>query len=78
MAARKSKAKTKTKPATKAQKTRASPARKAATKRPRRDEQAKAPLAEMDAAWQSLLETAIERHRANDAQTDRKPKAARK
>ena len=73
MAARKSKAKAKTK-------TKAKPAGKAkntAFKRPKRDQEAKAPLAEMDAAWQSLLETAIERHR-RDTRAASKPKPAKK
>lgn len=51
MAARKSKAKSKAKP----------PAKKSA--KPKKAE-AKAPLAEMDKAWQELLETALAKHRA--------------
>lgn len=72
MAARK-KAKAKSKG--KARKS-AAKAKKTATKRPKRDQEAKAPLAEMDAAWQSLLETAIERHRTEPA--DAKPRASKK
>ena len=52
-------------------------AKKAAIKRPKRAQEAKAPLAEMDAAWQSLLETAIERHRS-DAEAGPKKKPAKK
>ena len=74
-AARKTKAKRKAKP--KAQAKRGSTAKKAAIKRPKRDQEAQAPLAEMDAAWQSLLETAIERHRS-DAEARPKTKPAKK
>ena len=85
MAARKSKAKAKTKAKTKARpKGKAaasrgsSKAKKTAFKRPILKQEAKAPLAEMDAAWQSLLETAIERHRDEDAEGAAKPKATKK
>ena len=55
-----------------------SKAKKTAIKRPKRDREAKAPLAEMDAAWQSLLETAIERRRAEHAQAKPRTRAAKK
>lgn len=60
----KSKAKAKSKPR------KGGAARKAAKpaiKRQKRSTETQAPLAEMDAAWQSLLETALERHRAENA-----------
>ena len=67
-ARKKAKAKAKTKAKTRARKAarpkKSAKGRKASIKRPKRNTEAKAPLAEMDAAWQSLLETALARHRA--------------
>ena len=66
MAARK-KSKSKAKPKAKAKAKTKTPGKKTAFTQPKRRTEASAPLAEMDAAWQSLLETALERHRAENA-----------
>ena len=78
MAAR-TKAKAKSKSKSKAKKRGASKkkASKRTIKRPKRAE-ATAPLAEMDAAWQSLLETALERHRAESSASGRSKTARKK
>lgn len=55
------------------------PKRKAAkVKRPKRDTRTTAPLEEMDAAWQSLLATALERHRVERAESTTGSKRTRK
>jgi hypothetical protein len=63
----KSKAKAKPRAKSKSKSKRPTTGKKTAIKQPKRNTEAKAPLAEMDAAWQSLLETALERHRAENA-----------
>jgi hypothetical protein len=78
MAARKkAKAKSKSKSKPKKRATGKRKASKRVIKRPKRAE-ATAPLAEMDAAWQSLLETALERHRAESSSASGRSRTAKK
>lgn len=58
----KTKAKTRSKSRGSSKKKSAAKSKKTAIKRPKRSTEIEAPLDEMDAAWQSLLQTAIERH----------------
>jgi len=80
-ARKKTKAKAKSKARAKS-KSKARPAakkaRKAAIKRPKRSNEPQAPLKQMDAAWQSLLETAIERHHSGSGAEGAASKTARK
>ena len=78
MAAARMKVKARPKSKSKAKVRAARKSAKPAIKRPRHSTEAKAPLAEMDAAWQSLLETALERHRAENAASPARSKPAKK